>query len=366
MDTIEAWINKIEKGTDDTEEGAFCGRYQCSESTTDEFRHIVDIMEANGTKDGYIRLLAQMYENGYGVKCDVAKAVQLYSMAVTNYGDAEACYLLGWIYRRTCDDENYRNVAPDPEKSLYYFRRAYAMNYDCAREVIQMCNELEKYELTFAYIQEEQKRGNMSILEALADMYVNGYGVEKNYDIAIEILEGLLGTSTDMCQRNIRWLEIDLERLQYQIKFIKHVINKEICMDNCDTETLCQKLREFQFPKLSYTDNPSRASYDYITRMSLLSFTQEYLNYEKENELIKYKSLCKTNTKDKHQINVRASLENIKRRKNKELAKYGGDYDKLRESWIEEAKIKRQQKEAMSQLADKLDAIRLRILNFLN
>jgi len=86
----------------------------------------------------------------------------------------------------------------------------------------------------------------------------------------------------------------ELDLLKYKALFITYVLDEKIIVFRQKKQAIIDKLKEFEFPELSTSDDSK--SYDYITTMPLFNLTQEKIDElnnklkEKEEELDNVKS----------------------------------------------------------------------------
>ena len=82
-----------------------------------------------------LRIEAQRYEHGEGVRRDPAKAAHLYCQAARD-GDAESQYSLGWMYA------NGRGVPRDDSSAALYFAMASAQGHSHAQGMLRQVGDI--------------------------------------------------------------------------------------------------------------------------------------------------------------------------------------------------------------------------------
>lgn len=146
---------------------------------------------------GAYTALGYMYMNGLGVDKDVEKAREYFEQA-TLLGDNEAYVGWGRSYlleenvtpEDACVAYNYIREGSEAGcvDGLYYMGYMYQQgwymkqDYELARSFYERAAKATDLDVTVAYITDAANT-------ALAVLYINGYGVEQDYDAALELLE---------------------------------------------------------------------------------------------------------------------------------------------------------------------------------
>lgn len=128
--------------------------------------------------------LAEMYEEGLGLKVDFAQAALWYRKAAEQ-GEPSAQYNLAHVYA------NGRGVKKNLEKAAYWLREAashqgYDFSTDAERELaILLKTGLKDYTQAAVWFCRAAEHGDLEALVELADLYAVGLGVRQNAKQAI-------------------------------------------------------------------------------------------------------------------------------------------------------------------------------------
>ena len=130
---------------------------------------------------------------------------------------------------------------------------------------------------------------------------------------------------TDRKNHIIDKLTNELDLLKYKAKFIKYVLKKKIVVFKQKRATIINKIKEYEFPKLAV--GKESKSYDYITNLSLFSFTLEKIEElenklkDKEKELALVKSTSELNMWKKELNEFKSAYKKWYNKKTKDFDK---------------------------------------------
>ncbi|AZL89673.1 Sel1-like repeat-containing protein [Megavirus baoshan] len=128
--------------------------------------------------------LARFYEDGDGVLLDINKAIKLYERAACqNLSSTQYC--LGRLYENQCP--------PNRVLALKYYQQAANQNHSYAQYCLAICYNYSRgvtldYQMAIHWLTLAIDQGLNSAKNELANMYMKGLGVKKNYHKAIELL----------------------------------------------------------------------------------------------------------------------------------------------------------------------------------
>ena len=137
-------------------------------------------------EQGYVRaqnMLGIMYANGFGVRQDPEKAVELLIEGAQS-GDAEAEYMLGVLYATGI------GVAVDQDKALTLFHAAAEKgNLEAIKEIGNYYLDKQQFAQALQWYRRAAERNFPKALYNIGIMYLNGLGVVKSVQEAISYFE---------------------------------------------------------------------------------------------------------------------------------------------------------------------------------
>jgi len=127
------------------------------------------------------KLLAKFYAYGYGTKKNMKLAYETIKIASAS-GDADTLFSLGWHYENGIGVQSNQQLAIDS-----YFEAALKEHDKAQYNLANIYLNLKKpnYKEAFKWFNSSARLGNSAALNNLGIMYYNGYGISKNYIIAL-------------------------------------------------------------------------------------------------------------------------------------------------------------------------------------
>ena len=122
-----------------------------------------DVGRASQSPVADLRIEAQRYEHGEGVRRDPVRAARLYCLAARE-GDAESQYSLGWMYA------NGRGVPRDDASAALYFAMASAQGHSHAQGMLRQVGDIP------ARVPECLRDPEFPVLDAVAPTIVEDMG----------------------------------------------------------------------------------------------------------------------------------------------------------------------------------------------
>jgi DNA gyrase/topoisomerase IV subunit B len=127
-------------------------------------------------------------------------------------------------------------------------------------------------------------------------------GKIKKYESYGAILKNFVRVRLQLYQKRKDYLldkwKKEMDILKWKLKFIERVINEEIIVFKKKTSEIIEQLEEMEFPKFSGSQEEEKASYNYLTSMTIIKFSKDEVARlrkqieEKKEEILTLEGKC--------------------------------------------------------------------------